>query len=330
MSRILVTGATGFVGRAVCPALTAAGHSVRATVRRAAANVPGADDVTVVPDIGPDTDWRHAMADIDAVVHLAARVHAMGESGDSAALAHHHVNADGTRRLAQAAAQAGVRRLLFLSSIKVNGEATPGRPFRETDVPAPDDAYAAAKWAAEQALADTAAHTALETVILRPPLVYGPGAVGNLRSLLRLCASSLPLPFGAATNRRSLIGLGNLTDAIMTALVHPMAAGKTYLVRDGEDLSVADLIRRWRHAMGQPARLISVPPAWLRIGFSLFGRREMAVRLLDTLTLDDAQIRRDLGWTPPQPVDADLAAMATSYLTTRHGTKEPDQSLSTH
>lgn len=330
MSRILVTGATGFVGRAVCPILIAAGHHVRAAVRHADADVPCTDDILVVQDIGPDTNWQDALADIDSVVHLAARVHQKGEMGEAAALAHHRINADGTRRLAQAAAQAGVRRLLFISSIKVNGEATPSQPFRETDLPAPYDAYAASKWEAEKSVVHAAAGTALETVILRPPLVYGPGAGGNLRSLLRLCASGLPLPLGRATNLRSLIGLGNLASAILAALFHSKAAGKTYLVCDGEDLSVTDLIRRLRVAMGQPERLISIPTAWLRNGLTLIGHKEMAVRLLDTLTLDDAQIRRDLGWTPPQSVDAGLASMAASYLTPCHDTKEREKSFLTH
>ena len=317
MSRVLVTGATGFVGGAVCPALRAAGHTVRAVVRREGATVPGATEQAVVSDIGPDTDWQAALRGVDAVVHLAARVHQIGESGAAAATAHRRVNAEGSRRLAEAAATAGVRRFLFMSSIKVNGETSPGRPYTEADTPRPEDDYGKTKWAAERALAEIAAHTALEAVVLRPPLVHGPGATGNMRSLLRLCASGLPLPFGAVTNRRSLIGLGNLADAVVTALLHPRAAGQTYLLRDGEDLSVAELVRRLRHAMGRPPRLVRVPASLLRAGLAAVGRGAMAVRLLDTLTLDDARIREDLAWSPPRSVDSELAAMAGWYLSAR-------------
>lgn len=317
MSRILITGATGFVGRAVCPVLANAGHQVRAAVRSSQSRVQGVTENIVIPDIGPDTDWHGALEGIEAVIHLAARVHQMGETGEAAALAHHRVNTGGTDRLAQAAATAGVRRFLFMSSIKVNGEATPDHPFGETDTPQPDDHYGIAKWEAEQAIAATAKRTQLETVILRPPLVYGPGATGNMRRLLRLCASSLPLPFGSAANRRSLIGLGNLADAVATALIHPAAAGKTYLIRDDEDLSVADLIRRLRRALGLPPRLFSVPTGLLRTGLKVVGRGEMAARLLDTLTLDDAQIRKDLTWIPPKSVDIELKTMTDWYLSTR-------------
>jgi nucleoside-diphosphate-sugar epimerase len=317
MSRILITGATGFVGRAVCPVLASAGHHVRAAVRNAEAQVAGVTENVVIPDIGPDTDWQKALAGVEGIVHLAARVHQMGETGEAAALAHLRVNTGGTDHLAQAAAKAGVRRFLFMSSIKVNGEATPDHPFRETDTPQPDDPYGAAKWEAEKALTVIAQSMGLETVILRPPLVYGTGATGNMRRLLRLCASGLPLPLGCAANRRSLIGLSNLADAVATALFHPKAAGRTYLVRDDEDLSVADLIRRLRRAMGMSPRLIPIPTALLRTGLKAVGRGEMAARLLDTLTLDDAQIRKDLAWKPPKPVDAELTAMSDWYLSSR-------------
>lgn len=316
MSRILVTGAMGIVGRALCPMLTAAGHDVRATLRRAGSAPDGATESTVIPDIGPNTDWRTALDGIDAIVHLAARVHVMHEDPRTATAAHIRVNAEGTRRLAEAAAAAGVRRLLFVSSIKVYGDAPAGMPLSEATPPHPDDPYGESKWRAEQALARIGVARGLETVILRPPLVYGPGVGGNMLALLKLCCSGLPLPLGAADNRRSLIALHNLTDAICLTLQHPAAAGQTYVLRDGEDLSVADLVRRLRALMGQPARLLAVPPGLLRSGLVLVGQRSMAARLLDSLVVDDAKIRRDLSWLPPLSAERGLAEAATWFLAT--------------
>ncbi len=315
MSRILVTGATGFVGRALCPVLTAAGNSVRAAVRRDGAIPAGALETTVVPDIGPDTDWRAALAGIDAVVHLAGRVHVVNED-QQAATAHARINTEGTRRLAEAAADAGVRRMLFVSSIKVYGDLPDARPLSESAPPCPDEPYGESKWAAEQALMRIGQTRGLETVVLRPPLVHGPKVVGNMLSLLKLCRSGLPLPLGGADNRRSLIALHNLTDAIRLALQHPAATGQTYVVRDGDDLSVADLIRRLRTSMGLPARLIAVPPGLLRAGLTMLGRRAMAARLLDSLVLDDAKIRHDLGWIPPLSVERGLAETVAWFLAT--------------
>lgn len=312
MSTVLVTGAGGFVGTAVCPALTDAGHVVRGATRRPGARLPGTAETVTVGDLGPDTDWAAALDGVDTVVHLAARVHQMGESGPEAEAAHQRVNVAGTRRLGAAAAAAGVRRFVFLSSVKVNGEATTDRPFRETDLPVPEDAYARAKLAAEQALADIGDGSGMTVVVLRPPLVYGPGVGGNMQSLLRLCGGGLPLPLGRAGNRRSLIGRTNLAAAVRLATEHPAARG-TYLVRDGEDMSVADLIRRIRRAMGRPPRLWPVPPGLLRAVLGAAGRGAMAARLLDTLTLDDAKLRNDLGWIPPCPADDELAAMTDRF-----------------
>ena len=314
MSRILVTGATGVVGRALCPVLTAAGHSVRAVVRGGGQALPGVAEKTIVADIGPDTDWRAALDGIDAVAHLAARVHVMNETPSEGIMAHRRINAEGTRRLAEAAAEIGVRRLLFVSSIKVYGDTPGASPLTESTPPRPDDPYGDSKWAGEQALAQIGARHGLQTVVLRPPLVYGPGVGGNMLSLLKLCRSGLPLPLGAADNRRSLIALGNLTDAIRTTLVHPAAAGQTYVVRDGADLSVAGLVRRLRSLMDLPARLIPAPPGLLRATLTAVGRSDMAARLLDSLVLDDAKIRHDLGWIPPLSVERGLAETVAWFL----------------
>jgi nucleoside-diphosphate-sugar epimerase len=301
VSRILITGARGFVGSALCPLLQGRGHIVEAAAQRL-------DD--------PQAVWP--LAGIDAVVHLAARVHVMQDDADDPWEAFRRVNTEGTRRLAEQAAAAGVRRLVFLSSIKVNGEATKAADaFREDGVPAPADAYGRSKWQAERDLAEVASATGLEVVILRPPLVYGPGVKANFLALVRACARRLPLPLGAVDNRRSLIGLGNLVDALALCVEHPGAAGRTYLVRDGEDLSTPELVRRLSAALGVVPRLLPVPPALLRLAGGLAGKGPAVERLLGSLTIDDSCIRRELGWVPPETVDDGLAATARWFLATR-------------
>lgn len=320
MTRVLVTGAGGFVGRALFPALLAAGHDVAAAVRESgAAAAPEGTDPRPVGDIGPDTDWSGALAGIEAVVHLAARVHVMEERAADPAALYRRVNAAGTRRLAEAAAEAGVRRLVFLSTVKVNGEATAGAPFREGDPPAPRDDYARSKLEAEEALASVAARRGLETVVVRPPLVYGPGVKGNFLSLLGLCRRAPPLPLAAVDNRRSLIYLGNLCDALVRCLTEANAAGETFLVRDGDDLSTPELVRRLAAALGRPSRLFPVPAALLRAAGAVTGKSATVARLLDSLVVDDGKIRRVLGWAPPFTVAAGLGETAAWYLSRGNG-----------
>lgn len=311
--RVLVTGANGFVGRAVCAELTLRGHAVVAAIRTAE-KAAGLSCVraAVVGDLGPDTDWREALNGIDAVVHLAARVHVMGESGEAAEAAHRRANTEGTRRLAEAAA-AGARRFVFLSTVKVMGESSEGRaPFTESDTPAPDadDAYGQSKLAAEIALAGVARTTGLEVAVLRPPLVYGPGVRANFALLMKLARSGLPLPLGSVANRRSLLFVGNLADAIGLALEHPKAAGETFFVSDGEDISVPELIRKSAAVQGRRARLFSFPPFFLRLFARLLGRGDEAGRLLDSLSVDSRKIRDRLGWRPPFTLDQGLARTA--------------------
>ena len=308
MSRILVTGANGFVGRALCADLSERGHQVVAAVRMhdKAGGIVCARAVAV-GDIGPETDWRDALAGVTGVVHTAARVHVMGES---ARALHTRVNIEGTRRLAEAAAAAGVRRFVFLSSIKVMGESTEGRaPFSERDTPAPHpgDAYAESKLAAEQALAELFRNGTLEPVVLRPPLVYGPGVGANFALLMKLCRSGLPLPLAGIANRRSLLYLGNLAHAVALTLEHPAAGGGTFLLSDGEDVSTPELIRKIAAAEHRPARLFSFPPVTLRWAATLVGRGEAASRLLDSLSVDGRKIRDRLGWRPPFTMDQGLA-----------------------
>lgn len=293
-----VTGATGFVGRAVCARLLKGGWRVVALVRSAGAEAPPGTEPRIVGDLAETAaSLGPALAGVDAVVHLAARVHVMRPTpADEAAF--HAVNVTATRALAEAAAAAGVSRFLFMSSIKVNGEGGPNS-YAEADPPAPADAYGRSKAAAEEALGAVAAETGLGLTILRPPVVYGPGVGANVAALQRLCATGLPLPFGATDNARSLIAVENLADTVAACLERPEAAGKTYLVRDGEDLSTGDLVRLIRRAQGRPARLVPVPPGLLRAGLRLLGKGPLADRLLGSLRIDDGAIRRDLGWTPP-------------------------------
>jgi len=306
---VAVTGATGFVGQAVCRRLQAAGWRVVALTQRSGAAVPEGVEVCAIGDLAAVADFAPVLAGMDAVVHLAAKVHVMAPTPEDAA-AFHAVNVEATRRLAAGAAAAGVKRLLFLSSIKVNGETTaPGRPFRAEDAPHPQDDYGRSKAEAEAALREVAARTPLEVTVIRPPVVYGPGVKANIAALARLCDTPLPLPFGATRNARSMIAVDNLADAVAVALAAPAAAGKTYLVRDGEDLSTAELIRRMRRVQGRPARLVPVPPELMEWGLKLSGRGTLVPRLLGSLTVDDGPLRRDLGWTPPLTVAEGLRRM---------------------
>ena len=297
MSRVLLTGASGFIGRILAPALETAGHRVLAATRTPDSHDLG--ETYAISDIGPETPWRDALVGIDQVIHLAARVHVMRESAPDPLPEFRRVNVDGTRRLAEEAAAAGVRRMIFFSTAKVNGEATGGVPFRVSDNPRPGDAYARSKWEAEQALFDVSRRTGLEAVVLRAPLVYGPGAKGHFLTLLKVCRAAPPLPFAAVTNSRSLIYAGNLAAAAVTCLEHPVAAGKVYLVRDGDDVSTPELIRKAAAALGRPARLFPVPRPLLRLAGTWSGNGARISRLLDSLTLDDGPIREELGWTPP-------------------------------
>ncbi|MCK6450201.1 MAG: NAD-dependent epimerase/dehydratase family protein [Alphaproteobacteria bacterium] len=314
---VLVTGATGFVGAALCRALLKDGRKVAAALRQPGAVLPAGVEPRVVGEIGPDTDWRPALAGIAVVVHAAARVHQMHETAADALSAYRRVNTYGTARLAEACAAAcaaaGGRRLVFISSIKAMGDGNAdGTPYREDQPCAPTDAYGRSKAEAEAALAGVAGDR-LETVILRPPLVYGPGARGNFPALLRLSDSPWPLPLGGIDNRRSLLALDNLVDAILRAIEHPAAAGRTFLVSDGEDLSTSALVARLRRALGRPERLFALPGSWWRAMRHVGPLAGAVGRLTGSLAVDAAAIRRDLGWRPPVAVDRALAQVAAAW-----------------
>lgn len=292
---ILVTGASGFIGRALIPVLTAdtlktGGGPVVAAPRDAVlAALPGAR----------------------TVIHLAARVHVMRETEADPLRAFRTVNFEFTRTLAEAAASGGVQRFIFVSTAKVNGESTTGRPFRSSDIPQPSDPYALSKWEAEQELARIAATSGMEVVILRPPLVYGPEVKGNFLSLLKICRLAPPLPLAAIANRRSLLYRGNFVDAIRTVTRAPVRGGcQTYLLRDGRDLSTPELLRALAAALGRPSRLFPVPPRLLYAAAVLLGKKGVAQRLFDSLAVDDQPFRDRFAWTPPHSVEEGLAATA--------------------
>ncbi len=306
---LLVTGASGFVGRALCVEMVRRGLAVRAAVRGKTNDLPVGSEYAYVDSLSSSCDWTSALCDVTTVIHLAARVHVMRETASDPLAEFRSVNVAGTERLARQAAQSGVRRLVFVSSVKVNGERTEsGECFSETDPPCPEDAYGISKWEAEQALHRVARETGLEVVVVRPPLVYGPGVKGNFATMLKVLRQGIPLPLASVRNRRSLIFVDNLVDALICCAAHPAAAMQTYLVSDGEDLSTPELLRRLGHAAGMPVRLFPCPAGLLRFAGKLAGKAGAVDRLLGSLQVDSGKIRRELGWSPPCPVELGLKA----------------------
>ena len=304
---LMVTGASGFIGQELCEELIRRQHSVKTIVR----DESKIKDIRYlnakVADIGPETNWVSALQDIDVVVHLAARVHIMKDKAFDPLEAFRKVNTAGTLNLARQAAAAGVKRFVFVSTIKVNGDVTmPGRPFRADDVPVPLDPYAVSKLEAEQSLRELEAQTGMEVVIVRPPLVYGPGVGANFASMMRWVARGVPLPLGAINNSRSLVALGNLVDLLVTCLKHPAAAGQTFLVSDGEDVSTSELLSRTAQAMDRKVMLLPIPTFLLEAGAALLGKRTVAQRLCGSLQVDIEKTRYLLDWNPPYTLNQGL------------------------
>lgn len=314
MGRILVTGANGFVGRALCNYLSAAGVAHVGTVRSAAKCL--LPNRVVVGEIHAQTDWRPALTDVSVVIHLANRAHVMQETAADPLAVFRAVNVEGTLNFARQAAAAGVQRFVYVSSIKVNGEQTGARPFAPDDTPTPSDPYGISKWEAEQGLARLGRETGLEIVVIRPPLIYGPGVKANFLRLVLAVRRGMPLPFGLVHNKRSLVSVANLCSALLACATHPAAAGQTFLVSDGVDLSTPELIRAIAAGAGRPARLLPVPPAAMLLVARLLGKGEVAKRVLGSLQVDASALTRKLGWKPPFAAREELAESA------RHAVEE--------
>lgn len=311
-----MTGATGFVGRALCLLLLQRGWRVRAALRSRENEtaLPTEVERVVVGAIDHSTDWTRALVGVSAVVALASRVHHMAERSPAVLAQYRATNVAGTARLASAAAAAGVRRFVFASSIKVNGEQTKlGHSFCERDAPAPIEPYAISKWEAEQELHRVAAETGLAVVILRAPLVYGPEVRANFLRLLRFVKLGVPLPFGRVKNARSLLFVGNFSDAIACCLRAQNAVGETFLLSDGQDVSTPELLARLGTYLSRPARLLPVPISLLRFVSRITGKQAELSRLLDSLAVDSSKIQNVLGWHPPYCLDHGLRLTTVWY-----------------
>ena len=306
------------MGKALIPVLVSRADEPSAVVRRAQDMLHAECNSFVVGNIDGATNWSLALEGVDMVIHLAARVHVMHDTETDPITAFRTVNVDGTLNLARQAAASGVKRFVFISSVKVNGESTvPGHAFSEADAPNPQDAYGQSKHEAEQGLRQLSADTGMEVVIIRPPLVYGPGVKANFASLMRAVQRGWPLPLGAVHNQRSLVALDNLVDFIVNCITHPKAANQTFLVSDGEDLSTPDLIRRMARVMNRIARLMPVPMWALKAGALLLGKGDAVQRLCGNLQVDISKSRTLLGWSPPISVDEGLRRVVGGDLVIR-------------
>jgi nucleoside-diphosphate-sugar epimerase len=311
---LLITGATGFVGSALVERFEQTEKvNIRLALRAAKEPMPRHANF-MVGDLGPDNDWREALHECDAVVHCAARVHVMNDNSIDSLAEFRRVNVEGTLNLARQASEAGVKRFVFISSIKVNGEHTPtDTAFGADDEPAPVDPYGISKYEAERGLFALAESTGMDVVVIRPPLVYGPGVKGNFLSMMHWLNSGVPLPLGAIHNKRSLVARDNLVDLIVTVLRHPAAANQVFLAGDGVDLSTTELLRRTAFALGKPARLVPIPMHILNKVAALLGKQAMAERLCGSLRVDISKTQVMLDWQPPMAVDSALVKTAMAF-----------------
>lgn len=313
--KVLITGARGFIGTALLAGLRRQDIQIIAHTTSAIPEENSNPEMQWVSIKPFETErWNQVLSEVDIVIHLAARVHVMEDLPEDSLNEYRAINVDQTKALAMMAAQQGVRRFVYVSSIKVNGEETcNGMKFNEAVPPMPRDAYGISKWEAEQALGRISGETGMEVVIVRPPLVYGAGVKGNFFTMLSVVAKGIPLPFASLNNRRSLIYVGNLVDALMACMTHPAAAGQTYMVSDGDDVSTPELLRQLAGALGIQSRLFPCPQALLRFAGRIAGKSLQVGRLLGSLEVDSAKIRRDLNWVPPYSLQHGLRATADWY-----------------
>ncbi len=313
MDKVLVTGPDGFVGYRLCSRLIEEGFAVRGA-QFSRLPLPEGCESIVVGDLAEAVNWDEAFDGVDRVIHLAARVHVMNDESNDPLTAFRHVNADGTRAVAEAAVRAGVKRFVFVSTVKVHGEGTRDLPFHSDDSFAPEDPYGVSKMEAEQMLASLSVAGDLEVTAVRPPLVYGPGVRANFLRLLSAVNKGLPLPFGMIHNHRSLVGVNNLIDLLVCCLVHEKAGNEAFLVSDGRDLSTAELVRAMAEALGCRPRLLPVPAVLMKLAGGLIGKRGEVDRLLGSLTVDISKNRELLDWQPPVSIEQGLKETAEWFL----------------
>jgi len=308
--KVLITGVTGFVGKELCAELLSQGHEILVAVRTKVVAIKNVE-MTMVGEINRGTDWSTALRDVDVVIHLAARVHVMHDTVVDPLAEFRKVNVDGTLNLAHQAAKAGVKRFIFISSIKVNGEHTEAdKPFKESDVANPQDAYGVSKFEAEQGLLQIAQQTGSDVVIIRPPLVYGAGVKANFASMMRAVKRGIPLPLGAIHNKRSFVYVGNLVSLITRCVDHPAAVSQVFLVSDGHDLSTTELLSACAVALDVKSRLLPVPQKLIELSAVLVGKKDIAQRLCGNLQVDITKARTLLGWEPSVSVADGLKATA--------------------
>jgi len=319
MTKILITGATGFVGRALFENLKSKKkYFAHLTTRTNQEELFEGGKAFNIGEIDANTDWKDALDGVDCIIHCAARAHMTEKKQTDSLNAYRTINVDGTRNLAKQAVSIGIKRFIFLSSIKVNGEGTiASKSFKYNDISQPEDAYGISKWETEKALLEISKQTGLEVVIIRPPLVYGEGVKGNFLRLLDIVYKQIPLPFAKINNLRSFIALDNLIDLIICCIEHPKAGGKTFLVSDGEDLSTSDLIMKLSKLMDKSPRLFQVPQLIIQLIGRLVGKSSEVKRLLESLRVDNSYTREILGWSPVLSLDESLAKTVRWYLKNR-------------